>query len=244
METFGRALVLTLSPHGEHGAVVRFLDFKAGLVAGYVHGARSRKRRADLTPGNRIALRLSVRREGQLATASLEVEESRALLAFDPAKAALLDYLVHMPALVFGEGDPCPAFALSLDALLNTMGRDDPAWPRRFVQLECRLLEELGLGLDLGRCALTGATENLAFASPSTGRAVSREAAEGQPWHARLLPVPPFLAGDAEIGSVADGLALTGHFLEQHVFAISPRLRPMRNRALALLPSSRHRSDA
>jgi DNA repair protein RecO (recombination protein O) len=244
METSGRALVLTLVPHGEHGAVVRFLDFEAGLVAGYVHGARSRKRRADLTPGNRIALRLSVRREGQLATAVVEVEESRALLAFDPAKAAVLDYLVHVPALLFGEEDPCTAFALSLDALIDAMARDDPAWPRRFVQLECRLLEALGLGLDLGRCALTGVTENLAYASPSTGRAVSREAADGQPWQSQLLPVPAFLAGEAAIGSLADGLALTGHFLERHVFSTSPRLRPMRTRALALLPSSRHRPDA
>ncbi|WP_448578704.1 DNA repair protein RecO [Thermaurantiacus sp.] len=244
METSGRALVLTLVPHGEHGAVVRFLDFEAGLVAGYVHGARSRKRRADLAPGNRIALRLRGRRDGQLPTAAVEVEESRALLAFDPAKAAVLDYLVHAPALLFGEGDPCAAFALAFDALIDAMGRDDPAWPRRFVQLECRLLEALGLGLDLGRCALTGVTANLAYASPSTGRAVSRAAAQGQPWQARLLPVPAFLAGDVEDGSLEDGLALTGHFLERHVLGASPRLRPMRTRALALLRSSRHRPEA
>ena len=52
------ALVLTALPHGENGAVVRFLAMQGGLRAGYVPGARGKARRALLHPGNRVALSL------------------------------------------------------------------------------------------------------------------------------------------------------------------------------------------
>jgi DNA repair protein RecO (recombination protein O) len=86
------------------------------------------------------------------------------------------------------------------------------------VKWEIDLLAELGFGLDLERCAVTGETANLAFVSPRTGRAVAAEAAE--PYKDRLLPLPNFLRGN-EPPDVADwgqGLRLTGHFLARDVF--------------------------
>ncbi len=47
------------------------------------------------------------------------------------------------------------------------------------------LLEELGFGLDLSKCAVTGVTDDLMYVSPRTGRAVSAEA--GEPYKDRLL---------------------------------------------------------
>ena len=63
--------------------------------------------------------------------------------------------------------------------------------PRLFVAFELALLAELGFGLDLGACAVTGTTEGLVWVSPKTGRAVSREA--GAPYADKLLPLPAFL---------------------------------------------------
>src|SRR5713101_4010234 len=91
-----------------------------------------------------------------------------------------------------------------------------------------RLDEHLGLyaveGLDLDRCAATGATAELAYVSPKTGRAVSREA--GRPWQDKLLRLPGFLseAGSAaqpSAADLADGFAVTGFFLARHV--LDPR---------------------
>ena len=84
------ALVLTLLPHGENGAVVRFLAMSGGLRAGFVPGARGKAKRALLHPGNRVALTLGARAEGQLPGATVELVESRALIAFEPRAAALL----------------------------------------------------------------------------------------------------------------------------------------------------------
>ncbi len=82
------------------------------------------------------------------------------------------------------------------------------------------LLAELGFGLDLSQCAATGGTADLAYVSPKSGRAVSRDA--GQPWQDRLMRLPAFLtAQDEEKPSatdVANGFEITGFFLARHLF--------------------------
>lgn len=235
------ALVLTVRPHGEHGAVVRFLSLSSGLVGAYVHGARSRSRRPDLAPGNRVRLVLQSRRPDQLPTATLELIASRALLAFAPASAAALDYLVHLLAGALAEGDACPDLCRGFDALLDRMAAGDD-WPEAMVRFERDLLAGLGFGLDLAGCALTGRTGDLAFVSPRSGRAVSRAAAVGQPWAGRLLPLPAFLRDVADTPSRDDllaGLALTGHFLARHLFPDTPRAAALRAEAVARIAAMR-----
>jgi DNA repair protein RecO (recombination protein O) len=123
------------------------------------------------------------------------------------------------------EREPHPGAFLAFEALSGAF-RFTEVWPAVFVRFEAGLLEELGFGLDLSRCAATGATDDLIYVSPKSGRAVSRQA--GDPYRARMLKLPPFLLGSqgglAE-GDVADGFALTGHFLEQFVFG--PLNRPL-----------------
>ena len=88
------------------------------------------------------------------------------------------------------------------------------------VRFELAMLAELGFGLDLSRCAATGAADDLGYVSPKSGRAVSRTA--GEPWHDRLLPLPAFLLDDAparpSAGELAEGFAVTGFFLGRYVF--------------------------
>jgi DNA repair protein RecO (recombination protein O) len=77
------------------------------------------------------------------------------------------------------------------------------------------ILSELGFGLDLSECAATGTTEDLAYVSPRSGRAVSAGAA-GE-YRDRLLPLPAFLIGEGstEWPDIFAGLALTRHFLSR-----------------------------
>ncbi len=238
MERSDDALVLTALPHGEHGAVVRFLSLGSGLVAAYVHGARSRRRRSDLAPGNRVRLTLGSRLADQLPTARLEALASRALLAFAPGTAAVLDYLVQLLAAALPEGEAQPDLYQRFDGLLDRMGGGGD-WRAAMVRFERDLLAGLGFGLDLSCCALTGRADDLGFVSPRTGRAVSRKAAQGQPWAGRLLPLPAFLADDGDAAAaeadVAAGLALTGQFLARHLFPDCPRAAALRAEAVARL---------
>ena len=112
-----------------------------------------------------------------------------------------------------------------LDAL--TGGRDAAFGAAVYVKWEAGLLQDLGFGLDLARCAVTGTVDDLTHVSPRTGRAVSREAA--LPYGDRLLRLPPFLLGHQtgapSAAELADAFRLTGHFLAQSV--LEPHRRPV-----------------
>jgi DNA repair protein RecO (recombination protein O) len=96
------------------------------------------------------------------------------------------------------------------------------------LRWELDLLAELGYGLDFSACTVTGATENLSWVSPRTGRAVSQAA--GADYADRLLILPRLLGGLGRPGEtdpgrdLMDGLALTGHFLDRHLFAARAKI--------------------
>lgn len=232
MRIVDEALVLTALPHGEHGAVVRFLTFSHGLHAGYVPGARGRARRATLQPGNKVALNLHGRGEGQLPGATLELIASRALLAFDRNAAAILSWLSLLLAETLSDGVPHQRLAQAFDALLSGLehGMNANAARADVVRFELLLLAEEGLGLDLERCALGGDADDLAFVSPNSGRAVSRARSAGQPWAGKLLPLPEFLrnGGAPAAPELEQAFSLTGHFLARHWFDNRPRLQSAR----------------
>ncbi len=244
MEFSDEAIVLTALPHGENGAVVRFLAMQGGLRSGYVQGARGRAKRALLSPGNRVAIRLRARSEGQLASADLEMVESRALIAFEPRPAVILEYLAALTAAALAEDVPHPRLATALDALLtglqNGIGETDALGA--LARYELLLLEEEGFGLDLSSCALGGPNEGLAFVSPKSGRAVSREKAAGQPWERQLFPLPPFLlqGGQADAADVDRALTISGHFLRRHWLS-GDKMERLRQRATEGTVGSRQR---
>jgi DNA repair protein RecO (recombination protein O) len=95
------------------------------------------------------------------------------------------------------------------------------------IRWEVVVLSDLGYGLDLSACAVTGRTDGLAYVSPKTGRAVTAEAAGT--WTTRLLPLPGFLVGSAppDLPGWRDGLRLTGHFLTRDAFGHQHRPLPL-----------------
>ena len=116
---------------------------------------------------------------------------------------------------------------------------DADALPLQIVQFELALLGDLGFGLDLGRCAATGASENLRYVSPKSGRAVSGRA--GAPYADKLLMLPMFLRPDGStapygVEDLAAAFRLTEHFLRRDIFAPRNLPSPEARRAyLALL---------
>lgn len=215
------AIVCALRHHGEHGAIARLLTPAHGLVAGYVRGARSRALRPVLLPGNQVKAEFRARTDEQLASLTVELSHSRAPLLAEPLPAAAIDWACALTAASLPEGVPCPALYEALDGLLNAVEAAPAArgWAVALIRYELLLLAELGFGLDLTRCAATGATTDLAFVSPRSAAAVSLSAAAG--YEKRLLRLPPFLltGGLAEWSDIIDGLALTGFFLERSLLA-------------------------
>jgi len=219
MRTKANAIVCALREHGEHGAIVRLMTRDHGLVAAYVRGARGRRMRPVLIPGNAVEARLSARTDTQLPQAEVELTHSRGPLIGEPLPAAAIEWACVLTATALPEGQPYPPLYDALSGLLDAIEAAPSAvgWGAALVRYELLLLAELGFGLDLDRCALTGNNEKLVAVSPKTGRAVS--AAEAEPYAGRLLRLPPFVTegGRADWADIADGLKLTGHFLERDI---------------------------
>ncbi len=238
------AIVCAVRAHGEHGAIVRALTQEAGLVAGYVRGGRSTRLRPILIPGNLVALELRARTEDQLAGATAELLESRAPLLAEPLPSAAIDWVTSVTAAILPESQPYPALYSALSAVLDAIGAASSArqWAAALARYELLLLAELGFGLNLDECVVTGSPNDLAFVSPKSGGAVSAGGAAG--YEERLLRLPPFLRGVGATPSMEDvlgALAITGHFIDRdlldgrnrELLAVRARLIDRLGRAVA-----------
>ncbi len=232
MEWTDDAIVLSARPHGETSAVVMLLTREHGRHAGLVRGGQSVKVRAVYQPGNRVRATWRARRAEHLGNYSCEPVASNAARHFDdPPRLAVLLSAASVTDLALPEREPHAACFHGLLALLEALQGEH--WAEAYVRWELALLSELGFGLDLSCCAAGGDNDQLAYVSPRTGRAVSLAA--GEPYRDRLLGLPGFLLGRGGGGGreVAKGLALTGYFLERHVFRPHDRqLPPPRRRLL------------
>lgn len=213
------AIVCALLGHGEHGAVVRLMTPDHGLQAAYVRGARGRRMRPVLIPGNLVQARLSARTDAQLPQATLELVHSRGPLLSEPLPAAAIEWAAALTAVALPEAQPYPRLYRGLDGMLRAIEAAPSAggWGEALVRYELLLLAELGFGLDLDQCAVSGDTHSLTAVSPKSGRAVST--AEAEPYAGKLLALPGFLSGGGRPGwaDIIDGLQLTGHFLMRDV---------------------------
>jgi len=226
MEFEDDAFVLSARPHGEAGAIVELLTARHGKYAAHIAGGASRKMKPILQPGAPVLARFRARVADQLGSASLEpVGEGPSALFDDRLALAGLAAAAAVAAGALPERESHPGAYLAFEALTEALTHPD-IWPAVFVRFEAGLLQELGFGLDLSKCAATGTLDDLIYVSPRTGRAVSREA--GEPYKDRMLKLPPFMLGaQAGLGpgDVGAGLALTAHFLE--VFVFNPMNRPL-----------------
>jgi DNA repair protein RecO (recombination protein O) len=212
-------IVIGTRRHGEADVILEVITEGRGRHLGLVKGGRGRRLRPVVQPGNTLALTWRARLHEHLGNFRVEplVERSRLVVsglgAFGLSLAA-----AHLRLLP--ERDPHPRLYDAVAPLLD--GLDSPhSGATAMARFELLLLDELGFGLDLATCAATGQSDDLAYVSPKSGRAVSGEA--GLPYASRLLALPTFLIdGAGEIVAPAEldaAFRLTGYFLERHIHA-------------------------
>lgn len=218
MEWDDDAVVLAVRRHGETGAVASLLTRTHGRHAGLVHGGQGKTNRPILQPGNAVRAKWNARLSEQLGNYRLELLHAHAAAFLDDAaRLAALGSACALVEAALPERQPHPACHAALAALLHALEAE--SWPSVYVHFELALLRDLGFGLDLTACAATGQTHDLAWVSPKTGRAVSREA--GEPYRDKLFALPVFLVegGEGGASAIREGLEMTGFFLQRHVLA-------------------------
>lgn len=212
MEWRDEGTVLSVRKHGETSAIIEVFTPGHGRHAGVVRGGVSRKIAPILQPGAQLDLAWRARLDEHIGAFTVEPVKSRASVMSDRRALAALNAITALLAFALPEREPHPQLYEQTIAMLDLLSTS-PDWPVGYLQWERALLEELGYGLDLGACAVTGDRDDLVYVSPKTGRAVSAEGAGA--WADRLLPLPDELLGvvTEDMAGVGDGLRTTGHFL-------------------------------
>lgn len=219
MEWRDQGILLSSRRHGETSAIIEVFTPTRGRHAGVVRGGTSRKIAPILQPGAQLDLTWRARLEDHIGSFTVEPVRSRAAVAMgDRLALAGLNAVTGLVSFCLPEREAHLPLYQRTEALLDLLGQGE-VWPLAYLRWEVSLLEELGYGLDLSACAVTGAVDGLAYVSPKSGRAVSREGA-GE-WAERLLPLPDVLrgVGEAPDAEIAEAFRTTGYFLSEHLAA-------------------------
>lgn len=230
MEWRDEGALLSVRPHGESAAIIEVFTAAHGRHLGVVRGGGSRRMAGILQPGAQLALHWQARLDEHMGSFRAEPLHARAALLNDRGGLAALNAVCALLHLTLPERDPHPALYARTMALLDLLEQAGD-WPAAYLVWELSLLDEIGYGLDLSSCAVTGSTQDLAYVSPRSGRAVSRTGA-GE-WAARLLPLPRILhLQDGTAAEAVEGLRLTGHFLARALAAADRALPEARARVI------------
>ncbi|MGH7248021.1 MAG: DNA repair protein RecO [Pseudomonadota bacterium] len=219
MQWSDEGVVLGAKRHGETSVIVELMTREHGRHLGLVRGGAGTRLRGVLQPGNSLRATWRARLDEHLGYYAVEGVNLRAA-GFLTAAHALFG-VIYLSALcrLLAEREPHARIHGALEAILDSIGDVLMAAPL-IARFELAFLAELGFGLDLGSCAVTGATADLIYVSPRSGCAVSRAA--GQDYRDKLMRLPAFLCSGNESASaadLADAFALTGYFLERRAFA-------------------------
>jgi len=238
MDWQDEGVILSMRPHGESAAIIEIFSRAQGRQPGVVRGGAARRMAAHLQPGTQVMAHWQARLSDHMGAFTVEPLRSRAHLMADRLALAALSSVCALCCVTLPERAPHPDLWQRTVGLLDGLGA--AGWPTAYLRWELALLEELGYGLDLSACAVTGATADLAYVSPRTGRAVSRAGAGD--WAEKLFPLPEGIAGTAPLSAAAlvQGLAITSHFLTREL-AEDHRGRPLpeaRGRLVDLLARS------
>jgi DNA repair protein RecO (recombination protein O) len=217
MQWTDEGIVIGVKRHGEASAILELMTREHGRHLGLVRGGFGSRMKPILQTGNSVSAAWRARLDEHLGNFTIEGLKLRAS-SFFAAPHAIYG-VSHLAALMrlLPERDPHEGLYTEFDGILDHLNDPVLAAPMA-VRFELQLLSELGFGLDLEQCASTGASTELIYVSPKSGRAVSRNA--GEPWADKMLRLPAFLRDENTPPGgrdLADGFALTGFFLARHV---------------------------
>jgi DNA repair protein RecO (recombination protein O) len=227
MEWKDEGLVIARRHHGESAAIVSLLTRAHGRHLGLVRGATGRRAAGLYEPGNLLRAVWRGRLEEHLGSYACEPVQSFAARVIDDAlRLGALTSACAIIEVALPEREPHEGLYTATLNLFNHL--EDADWLAHYARWECQCLADLGFGLDLTHCAVTGSAEDLAYVSPRSGRAVSRAA--GEPYADKLFRLPSFLAQDTtetvSPAAAVGALDMTGHFLERNVLAASDKPIP------------------
>lgn len=210
--------IINLRRHGEKSLIVTLLTKEHGKVVGYAKNCLNKKNFGVYQLGNFIRVEAYARVEENMWSFRTELIQACAVnFMNNPNKLAVLASFCSLCNEVMPEGQNLEAFYKYISNFFNLINKDN--WLTHYCYFEFYLMSFLGVGLDLGRCSVTGSYDNLRYVSPKTGKAVCKEV--GFPYRDRLYDYPQFIVDKKENPSpqeMKNLLRMTEFFLYKNFF--------------------------
>ena len=197
MQWTDEGIVLGVKRHGEANAILELMTREHGRHLGLVRGGAGRMMRPVLQAGNLVSAVWRARLDQHLGhyVGRRAQPAGRRRCWRSPMRCTASPTSRRSAA--------CCRSAIRIRRSCRWSRRSSTTWTTPplasalLVQFELQLLTELGFGLELDACAVTGTRDELIYVSPKSGRAVSRQA--GEPWRDQLLRLPAFLSGSGDV---------------------------------------------
>ncbi|MCZ4270844.1 DNA repair protein RecO [Maritalea porphyrae] len=218
MEWRDEGLIIGTRKHGENAVIIEAMTNSHGRHLGLVRGGRSRRFAAILQAGNTVELSWRARLEDHLGNYTVEAKTLRAAGLMQSRNRLSLSQLICEHLRILPEREPHPRLLAEATAM-HDADADGYVLGCALAKFEMRLLNELGFGIDIASCALTGEEEGLAYISPKTGRAVTVAAA--QPYLEKLMRLPHIFGGSLDMDpkeELESAFNLTAHFMNMHIW--------------------------
>ena len=228
-----KGLVISVKKYGENSLILHLFTKDHGVHAGLVKYSTTKKNGYIYELGNILSVEWTGRLEEQLGFYKSELEKSYLYnIINNSLKLDALNSICSMLSMFLPERQVNSKLYKETIEIIKYLNNNNMTWVSRYAQWELLLLSELGYGLDLSQCAVTGEIENLKYVSPKSGRAVS-ELGAGI-WVKKLLILPKFLqkfnTNALDNDELNYGIKLTTFFLNRYVVSIGLKLPESRDR--------------
>ncbi len=219
------SIILSTRLFSENFRRVTVFNLSHGKVSGLLRGVKVPVNRGDISFAT-----WKGKTSEQLGTFIIENVFSPFVHVFNcPPEIMAIDTACTLCYLGVPEKAPHQKLYEALKSFLFSVSSGNKyEWLKNYAFFELIFLSEVGMGLDLTKCAVTKSSENLCYVSPRTGRAVSRDA--GQKYHDKLFRLPEFFCNydaEASIFDICCALDITKHFLSIYFYGINNRELPL-----------------
>ena len=214
MQIDDEGIIIKKKKYRESSLLISFFSLNHGINSGLVKGVL-KKDFGTYEIGNKVYIKSSFRLDEQLWNCKFELIKNNSVNYFDNQnKLNTLLTICSIIDLSLPKNNPqIKIYNKTIDLIENLLSKD---WVVKYIFWELFLLSELGYGLDLEKCVVSGKKENLIYVSPKSGKAVSKT--EGEKYKNKLFNLPKFLI-DKNVKPTNDSLkqaiSLTGFFIDK-----------------------------
>lgn len=236
--------VLSAKKYGEKALIVTLLTKSKGKLSGYISDGTTPKLRGLFQTGNKLFFEASARLEENLHRLfRLELLEPNAVMMMsDIKRLEVMTAVIPMMQRLLNENEEVPLLYQTAANFFNSQSTKEMLTHYAFFEFYC--LDYLGIGLSLDCCAMTGKTEDLAYVSPRSGKAVCKEI--GLPYAERLFAYPHFIVDkntSPTYEEIFNVLKMTEFFLKERFFKFHNIVEP-KSRSLLIHYAEKEDTDA